>query len=102
MVGKTSPKLFPHYNDDLEPASRAYAIARDVAHIHVFPEGLNTASLAKFVDFLITVYGKAGLEFAGCEMLNNLGRCGFLWAMALSRNRRLRMPAQGRSPEGRK
>ena len=73
-------KLHPnlaHYTDDPEPASRAYAIARDVAHIHVVPEGLNTASLAQFADFLITVNGKAGLEFAGCGMPVILGGCGF-------------------------
>ena len=99
MVGKTSPKLLAHCSDDLELVSRAYAIARDVAHIHVVPEGLNTASLAKFADFLITANGKAGLEFAGCGMLNILGGHGFLWAMVLSRNRKLRMPAVARGPQ---
>jgi capsule polysaccharide export protein KpsC/LpsZ len=76
LLVKLHPNL-AHYTDDLETASRAYAIARDVAHIHVVPKGLNTAGLAKLADFLITVNGKAGLEFAGCGMPVILGGRGF-------------------------
>lgn len=73
-------KLHPnlgHYTDDPEPATRAVEAARRFNHVHVVPEGLNTASLAEMTGFLITVNGKAGLEFAGCGVPVVLGGNGF-------------------------
>ena len=73
-------KLHPnlaHYTDDTGPAEHATDSASRFEHIHVVPEGLNTASLADMTRFLITVNGKAGLEFAGCGVPVVLGGRSF-------------------------
>ena len=61
-------KLHPydhHYTDDREPAERIAALANEYAHIHLVPEDLNTATFPDVASFVVTINGKAGLEFAG-------------------------------------
>lgn len=73
---KLHPNLM-HYTDDTEPAAKMQAAARESTHIHAIPEDLNTNSFVQFADFLVTVNGKAGLEFAGCGMPVILGGHSF-------------------------
>lgn len=73
-------KLHPHldhYTDDREPYRLAADAAAASPHVHVVPEGLNTASFPDLVDVLVTVNGKAGLEFAGLGVPVVLAGRGF-------------------------
>ncbi|MBO90146.1 MAG: hypothetical protein CMP14_11540 [Rickettsiales bacterium] len=73
-------KLHPydfHYTDDREPAERIKAISEKHSHIHLVPEELNTATFPGIASFLVTVNGKAGLEFAGLGTPVLLGGNGF-------------------------
>jgi len=73
-------KLHPydyHYTDDREPAERIKALANEHAHIHLVPEDLNTATFPEVASFLVTINGKAGLEFAGFGVPVLLGGNGF-------------------------
>ena len=80
-------KMHPHqayYTHDPEPLETASSIANEVAHIHLLEEGMNSASLPAFVDFLITIDGSAGLEFAGCGIPIILGGRGFVAGLGFS------------------
>ncbi len=73
-------KLHPydhHYTDDREPAERIVALANEYAHIHLVPEDLNTATFPDVASFVVTINGKAGLEFAGFGVPVLLGGNGF-------------------------
>ena len=73
-------KLHPHdgyYTDDREPADRIRAAAQEHAHIHLVPENLNTRTFMEIASFLVTINGKAGLEFAGSGVPVLLGGNGF-------------------------
>ena len=73
-------KLHPnlaYYTDDTSPAALAMEVSARHSHVHLVPENLHTACLAELSTFLITVNGKAGLEFAGCGVPVVLGGRGF-------------------------
>ena len=74
---KMHPHL-PYYTYDLEPVETTSRIANEVSQIHLLEDGMNTASLPKFVNFVITIDGSAGLEFAGCGVPVILGGKGFV------------------------
>ena len=73
---KLHPNLV-HYTDDKAPAALMIEATTRHGHIHAVPEGVHTASLAGLSGFLITVNGKAGLEFAACSVPVILGGRGF-------------------------
>jgi hypothetical protein len=74
-------KMHPHqayYAADPEPTETASRIANEVSQIHLLEDGMNSASLPEFVNFLITIDGSAGLEFGGCGVPIILGGRGFV------------------------
>jgi len=73
-------KLHPYdgyYTDDRGPAERIQAVSNTHAHIRLVPEDLNTRTFPEVASFLVTINGKAGLEFAGFGVPVLLGGKGF-------------------------
>jgi len=74
------------YSDDPEPVVRSAEMAAEHPHIHVVTDDMNTGSFPEIADFLVTVNGRSGLEFAGCGVPSILGGNGFFAGLGFSQD----------------